>query len=108
MIRELVRCAKSEDNPLNKLIETMAKEGPKDNGWNKLLFTSLDISEMEKFLSIMEPFEFLCTKMGSEFECTVQRLFPTLQELVMLLEKIVEDEEETASEFAKVCLCYHT
>ena len=45
--------------------------------------------------------------MGSEFECTVQRLFPTLQELVMLLEKIVEDEEETASEFAKVCLCYH-
>ena len=102
MIRELLRCAKADGNPLNHMIETMSKDGPKDNGWKKLHVTAMDISEMEKFLAIMSPFEFLASKMNSEYESSIQRLYPTLHELLILLGEIEKNEEDIAYEYAKV------
>ena len=102
MIRELVACGRAEGNPLYQMIDVMAKDGAKDNSWKKLQVTETDLLEMEKFLSIMSPFEFLCSKMNSELESNIQRVYPTLKELLMLLGQIAETPLDTAHEFAKV------
>ena len=70
MIRGFLEAAKLQDNPVNQLCKHM--------DWS-LVFTQEDLGNLNIFLSLMGPSEFLFSKLNSEKESTLHLCYPIVQ-----------------------------
>ena len=59
-----------------------------------------DINEMRKFVTIMSPMKKLFSSLNSDTESTIQKLYPTLLNLVALVDQCTEDSSSSACSFA--------
>ena len=59
-----------------------------------------DINEMRKFVTIMSPMKKLFSSLNSDTESTIQKLYPTLLNLVALVDQYTEDSSSSACSFA--------
>ena len=70
MIRGFLEAAKLQDNPVNQLCKHM--------DWS-LVFTQEDLGNLNIFLTLMGPTEFLFSKLNSEKESTLHLCYPIVQ-----------------------------
>ena len=70
MLRSFLQAAKDDNLPLMKLSRTMK--------WD-IEFSQIEIMNMEKLLSVLEPLEQLFVRLGSESESTIQLVVPTIK-----------------------------
>ena len=69
MIVRLLEAWHTEGNPLDKYAVY--------TGW-KIDFTSRDIHELEKFVTLMGPFNVLFSKLNADHESTIHLVYPTV------------------------------
>ena len=92
MLRELLKVADLPDDPLKRLSDHMK--------W-KIEFSSADITELKKFIQIMEPMERLFCQLNSEKDSTLHLVYPIVKDMLESLVARVEDPGDSAHVFAK-------
>ena len=84
MVKSFIKCASAPGKPLENMIDLM--------GWG-IEFTDRDINLLKSFVSIMQPIQELSDSMGAEKKSTIHLVYPSLIEVLALLdEKILELE----------------
>ena len=84
MAKTVVKAARVSGNPLNDMMYQM--------DWN-LELTEKDIATLESFISIMSPFQDLTDKLGGEKLSTLQLVYPSVKELMALLDEKIQKGE---------------
>lgn len=94
MAKTVVKAAKVPGNPLNDMMYEMK--------WN-IELTENDVDKLESFISIMSPFQDLSDKLGGEKLSTIHLVYPSVKELIALLdEKMQNGEAKTFCQDVKV------
>ena len=95
MAETVVECYHSSDgNLLAELADHMGKT------WKDVKISDADIIELEKYLAIMMPMKQLFSSLNSDTESNITRVYPTVLNLLGVLEEYVQDEECSAYDMA--------
>ena len=84
MSKSVVKAAGMAGNPVNEMCYKME--------WN-LELTDRDITSLKSFIEIMSPFQELSDKLGGEKLSTINLVYPSLIELLSLLDEKIENSE---------------
>ena len=84
MAKTVVKAARVSGNPLNDMMYQM--------DWN-LELAEKDIATLESFIDIMSPFQDLTDKLGGEKLSTLQLVYPSVKELMALLDEKIQKAE---------------
>ena len=76
MLRSFLQAANHENLPIQKLSLAMK--------WD-IEFSRVEITDMEKLLSVLEPLEKLFVRLGSESESTIHLVVPTIKVSVKVI-----------------------
>ena len=96
MAETVVECYhSSEGNLLAELADHMGKS------WKEVKLSDADILELEKYLAIMMPMKQLFSSLNSDTESNITRVYPTVLNLLGVLEEYVQDEECSAYDMAQ-------
>ena len=82
MVKSVLLAAKADGGPLEKLTDEM--------DWN-IYISDRDVTELELFIEIMSPFEELFSKLNGELYSTMNQVFPSVKELMLILESKKND-----------------
>ena len=84
MSKSVVKAASVAGNPVNEMCYKM--------DWN-LEITDKDITSLKSFIDIMSPFQELSDKLGGEKQSTINLVYPSLVELLSVLDEKIERSE---------------
>ena len=83
MLKSVLLALKAPNEAIDKLIDEMQ--------WG-LRFTDRDIRDMDLLIGILSPFEELFSKLNGENYSTIQRVYPSVLEVLEILKNRVEDQ----------------
>ena len=75
-IRMLVECARYDSNPLFRLCQEMK--------WG-ISFSEYDITELEKYLRLLGPFETMFTALNNDTNTTIQKVLPSILVIYIII-----------------------